>query len=169
MKNINEIISLFEGKDAYVLAYFNEDVCIGSIHNNELVFTTPSDYSIESLLEIRAFNDEQEVKYVFDDNINELVGPIITKDDDKYYQDKNRIDVIDEDMLLLGKELETSSSTTTLIDGRKKIVLPFVSKEANPMKLIIKVRNYIDYTDDDIAYVSHSRLVSFGYYQGEDK
>jgi hypothetical protein len=141
----------FATDNAFVYACYVEGVSLGSIINGKLNLT-----GFDHLLEIRAFNNKKEIKSIFNDESGEFTEPKATTDER---------DFIDENMFLLDTKPNICPEDCQVIfQGKKTLALPFkFTKDELDYGIFIKVRNYIDFTDDDIAYFSHSRFVGFGH------
>jgi CRISPR-associated protein (TIGR03984 family) len=153
--DINAITRYFNDEKAYVYALFSTRVVLGTLENGKLMFTDENN-SLDNLLELRIFNKEREVKCIYDDETNSLTDPIVTVDSD--YEE-----FVEDDLYLMGTgSLTVQDGKTYLRQQRKELVLPFeITEEEFKEGVKLRVKNYIGYNKDGIAYFCHSRFVTF--------
>ena len=154
----NEILNLTLSnsiQEAYVLAVFENKVCIGKYENNKLIFYNDNvNYSYCS--QIRIFNEDLELRIV--KNYNKIYHKLIN---DKDYGEK----LNDEYMFVSGNKIVENNKEYTIIEqiGRK-IVLPFSIKQDDLGKgLRLVVRNYCNIDENNQVIISESRLVGFSF------
>lgn len=117
----------------------------------------------EDIIEIRAFDENKEIKIIYDDEKDELSGPFIK--DEEYEKDR---DYYDEEMFVLGSNhnmdgnILSSEGKTILIDQKKKVILPVTFTEEEIKKgIAFRVRNYFALDSYGVPYVKSYRYVGF--------
>ncbi len=154
-----EIIKKIQEKqitNAYVLAYFYNKVCVGLFKENTILFH--QEVQFDYLTQIRIFNPQMELKYIWDEDKHEfLYSEIIDKED----LDLN--DYFDEEMFVTGNQIVDSDENFTTITQLNRIVdLPLkVTKEEVKKGIRLVVRNYFEITEDEQVILGKSRLVEF--------
>lgn len=150
--DINEIVNKafesFGNDEGYIVVYTVEAIYLGRVKDKNATFTSPF-AGYDKLRELRIFNNDKEVKIVYNDEDKSYVGPIITTDEGETF----------DEYLSLG-EARASENGNTLAgrDGEKKMLWYPLSFARTGY---LQVRNYIEYDVDDIAYIKKSRYVKF--------
>ena len=149
---IIEIINNYNIQSAYILATFDNMVCIGKLENNEFNFYYNVNFNLCS--QLRIFNKQMELKIFKVDN--EIYTKLI-KDED--YEDK----LEDEYMFVSGNKIVESNENFTVLEqlGRK-IALPLKLTNSDLEKGIrVVVRNYCEIDSNSQVVICESRLLGF--------
>ena len=149
---IIEIIKNYNIQSAYILATFDNMVCIGKLENNEFNFYYNVNFNLCS--QLRIFNKQMELKIFKVDN--EIYTKLI-KDED--YEDKLK----DEYMFVSGnKIIESNENFTVLEQLGRKIALPLKLTNSDLEKGIrVVVRNYCEIDSNSQVVICESRLLGF--------
>lgn len=155
---ILKIINNYNIKKAYILAIFDNKVCLGKLENNELCFYEDVNYNFCS--QIRIFNEQMELRiYKID---NQIYSKIIKDDEVKLDDDDDKY--IDEYMFIVGNKITQQNEKFTVVEQqRKKIALPLpILTEDNVKKGVrLVVRNYYKVDSNSQVIISESRLLGF--------
>ena len=137
-------------KDAYVIAYFYNKVCVGLFKENNILFNY--------LTQIRIFNPKMELKYVLDEEKLEFIYSEIVDNEEI---DSN--DYFDEEMFVTGNQILNSDENFTTVTQLNRIVdIPLkVTDEEVKKGIRLVVRNYFETTEDEQVILGKSRLVEF--------
>lgn len=145
---------------AYVIAYFYNKVCVGFFEDNDIYFNDTVNYDF--LTQIRIFNKEKEIIYVFNEDTESFDFSIV--------EDENNEDVLDEYMMISGNKIKSkNNSFTTITQIGKCVDLPFeVNEEEVKNGIRLVVRNYFKEDENNQVVISKSRLVGFSKTDGGD-
>ena len=151
---IMELINNNNIQEAYVLAIFDNMVCIGKLENNELYFY--KNVNFEFCSQIRIFNKQMELKIFQIDN---QIYSKLLKDED--YEDK----LDDEYMFVVGNKIVQNDDKFTVLEQiGKKIAIPLKIANSDLEKgLRLVVRNYCKIDDNFQVTIPESRLVGFSF------
>jgi CRISPR-associated protein (TIGR03984 family) len=167
--------------NAYLLSFHDDGVVWGKLQaengpvklltsdklkdsQGKLFFSPSPEFRIETMQECRLFSDKGEL-YVWR-NGSGFKARLI-EDDKTASADERNDEYFDEKQILWGTQIKNGNDGFTIVaDGSEGLHHAFPHKvEANkfdgkkrPLRLC--VRHYLDYDDDDCAYISLSRLVN---------
>ena len=155
---IMELINSHNIQEAYVLAIFDNMVCMGKLENNELYFYKNVKFDLCS--QIRIFNKEMELKIFQVDN---QIYSKLLKDED--YEDK----LDDEYMFVVGNKIIKNDEKFTVLEQiGKQIAVPLKLTNLDLDKgLRLIIRNYCKIDDNCQVTISESRLVGFSFDEKE--
>lgn len=148
--------------EVYSLAekYLSDKCIVYAVHSDHFFCGLSLDIDVSRLMELRIFSDESELKicryslgkkfrwrYINDNDFRSW----LSEEDDDFLRDFNNM-VFDE-VSYLDIDNEKSSCTEYVTTGGGEYSLPVENAER------IKIRNYLDYDENGIAFISDFRIV----------
>jgi len=150
-------------KNGFIMASYISGVEFGRYENETYAFKDK--YPNSEVLEIHIFNKDKEFRVIKVSN-NDFIVKLIDGKNKNGIEDE----YIEEGMMFFGQEtfVKSENGVTTLKErGVKKDFYFSLTKEQHDKLLRLKVRNYIEYDEDDMIYIKNYRIV--GLYSGEEE
>lgn len=148
---ILEILSKNQMKDAYILAYFTDQVLVGLYENQSLLFAKDRHIDYDLLTKMHVFNQEKEVRMIIKNQ--EVLNVVLDSKKDE--------DVIDEDMYIIGEDQKAKDIDEHFVrvtQYGRVIDLPKKAGIQNYKEAKLLVRNHF-MSDSHGFTMDHYRLV----------
>ncbi|MEG1474201.1 MAG: CRISPR-associated protein Csx19 [Longicatena sp.] len=152
--NTNDMLTNLQSaihEKAYVLAYFSDNVLVGTYENAHLSFK--EEHDLEKLMELHVFTRKKEFVAICNDYQTFYIKEVSDEQMNCEYYDL--------DYYVLGSEVKSKENgyTTLLNKAGKDIDYPFDVKGNEDVKLV--VRNYLSFNEDQQLSVDANRLCGF--------